>query len=108
MKLLNTKLISIVLLSSLILGGAFLAESVTAGTSFPNDFSGAWDFKLGDPMAPITAYYSFHRDGIMLETDSPLYKGFKSVMLFDGIKARKFDDEVFTLNYMSRVSELRE
>jgi len=44
----------------------------------------------------------------MLETDSPLYKGFKSVMLFDGIKTRKFDDEVFTLNYMPRVSELRE
>lgn len=43
----------------------------------------------------------------MLETDSPLYKGFKSVMLFDGIKPRKFDDEVFTLNYMSRVGELR-
>ncbi len=43
----------------------------------------------------------------MLETDSPLYKGYKSVMLFDGIKARNFNDEVFTLNYMSRVGELR-
>ena len=44
----------------------------------------------------------------MLETDSPLYKGYKSVMLFDGIKERKFNDEVFTLNYMSRVGELRQ
>lgn len=43
----------------------------------------------------------------MLETDSPLYKGYKSVMLFDGIKARDFSDEVFTLNYMSKVGELR-
>jgi len=44
----------------------------------------------------------------MLETDSPLYKGYKSVMLFDGIKERKFNDEVFTLNYMSKVGELRQ
>jgi outer membrane lipoprotein-sorting protein len=44
----------------------------------------------------------------MLETDSPLYKGYKSVMLFDGIRERDFSDEVFTLNYMSRVGELRE
>jgi len=51
-------------------------------------------------------------DGIirpsMLETDSPLYKGYKSVMLFDGIKQRQFDDEVFSLNYMSKVGELRQ
>ena len=44
----------------------------------------------------------------MLETDSPLYKGYKSVMLFDGIKERQFKDEVFTLNYMSKVGELRQ
>ena len=44
----------------------------------------------------------------MLETDSPLYKGYKSVMLFDGIKERQFNDEVFTLNYMSKVGELRQ
>ena len=44
----------------------------------------------------------------MLETDSPLYKGYKSVMLFDGIKERTFSDEVFTLNYMSKVGELRQ
>jgi len=43
----------------------------------------------------------------VLETDSPLYKGYKSVMLFSRIKARKLADEVFTLNYMSRLDELR-
>jgi outer membrane lipoprotein-sorting protein len=44
----------------------------------------------------------------MLETDSPLHKGYKSVLLFDGIRERDFSDEVFTLNYMSRVGELRQ
>ncbi len=43
----------------------------------------------------------------MLETDSPLQKGYRSVMLFSNIKAREFADEVFTLNYLSRVDELR-
>lgn len=44
----------------------------------------------------------------MLETDSPLYRGYKSVMLFDGIRERNFNDEVFTLNYMPQVGELRQ
>ena len=43
----------------------------------------------------------------MLETSSPLYKGYKSVMLFAKIKKRELAEEVFTLNYMSRVDELR-
>jgi hypothetical protein len=43
----------------------------------------------------------------MLETSSPLYKGYKSVMLFAKVKKRVLADEVFTLNYMSRVDELR-
>ena len=50
-------------------------------------------------------------DGIrrpsMLETDSPLYKGYKAVMLFAKVQARDFPDEVFTLNYMPKVKELR-
>jgi outer membrane lipoprotein-sorting protein len=50
-------------------------------------------------------------DGIrrpaVLETDSPLYRGYKAVMLFAKIKRRNFRDEVFTLNYMPRVKELR-
>lgn len=43
----------------------------------------------------------------VLETDSPLYKGYKSVMLFAKIKERSLADEVFTLNSLSKVDELR-
>ena len=43
----------------------------------------------------------------VLETESPLYKGYKAVMLFAKIRPREFPDEVFTLNYMARVQELR-
>jgi outer membrane lipoprotein-sorting protein len=43
----------------------------------------------------------------VLETDSPLYKGYKSVMLYSRIKKRDFDDEVFTLTYLPRIEELR-
>lgn len=50
-------------------------------------------------------------DGIrrpsMLETDSPLYEGYRAVMLFAKVKARDFPDEVFSLNYMPKVKELR-
>jgi outer membrane lipoprotein-sorting protein len=42
-----------------------------------------------------------------LETDSPLYKGYKSVMQWSGLKKREFPDEIFTLNYLPRVEELR-
>lgn len=42
-----------------------------------------------------------------METDSPLQKGYKSVMLWSGLKKRDFPDEIFTLNYMPRVQELR-
>lgn len=43
----------------------------------------------------------------MLETDSPLYKNYKSVMLFSKIRKREFPDEVFSLNYLPRVESLR-
>ncbi|WP_303851328.1 outer membrane lipoprotein-sorting protein [Seleniivibrio woodruffii] len=43
----------------------------------------------------------------VIETDSPLYKGYKSVMIFAKIKKRDFKDEVFTMGYMSNMSELR-
>lgn len=50
-------------------------------------------------------------DGIrrpsVMETDSPLYKGYKSVMIYANIKTRIFADEVFTLDYLPRASELR-
>jgi len=43
----------------------------------------------------------------VVETTSPLYKGYKSVMIFSKIKNKKFPDEVFTLDYLSRLGELR-
>ena len=42
-----------------------------------------------------------------LETDSPLQKGYKSVMQWSGLKKAAFPDEIFTLNYLPRVQELR-
>jgi outer membrane lipoprotein-sorting protein len=43
----------------------------------------------------------------VVETDSPLQKGYKSVMVFANVKKREFKDEVFTLNFLPRVGELR-
>ncbi len=41
------------------------------------------------------------------ETDSPLFKGYKSIMLYAGIKKRTFKDEVFTLTFMPNLDSLR-
>lgn len=50
-------------------------------------------------------------DGIVrpsvMETDSPLYKGYKSIMLFANIKERELRDEVFTLTFMPNLESLR-
>jgi len=43
----------------------------------------------------------------VIETDSPLFKGYKSVMIFAGIKKREFKDEVFTLTFMHSIESLR-
>ncbi|MBN2568763.1 MAG: outer membrane lipoprotein-sorting protein [Deltaproteobacteria bacterium] len=43
----------------------------------------------------------------VIETDSPLYKGYKSVMIFAGVKKRDFKDEVFTLTFMPNLESLR-
>ncbi len=43
----------------------------------------------------------------VLETDSPLHKGYRSVMLFAKVDKRDFADEVFTLNYLAKINELR-
>jgi outer membrane lipoprotein-sorting protein len=43
----------------------------------------------------------------VMETDSPLYKGYKSIMLFANIKQRDFKDEVFTLTFMPNIESLR-
>jgi len=42
-----------------------------------------------------------------IETDSPLYKDYKSVMLYSGLKKRSYADEVFTQGFMPRLEELR-
>jgi len=61
-----------------------------------------------------TLYFKDNKDfggGIVrpavIETDSPLYKGYKSVMIFAKIKKRTFKDEVFTLTYMPNLESLR-
>jgi len=43
----------------------------------------------------------------VMETDSPLYKGYKSVMIWGKITPKELADEIFTLNYLPRVDELR-
>lgn len=43
----------------------------------------------------------------VIETDSPLYKGYKSIMLFAKVKAMELSDEVFTLTFMSKLESLR-
>lgn len=48
----------------------------------------------------------FFRPSI-IETDSPLHKGYKSYMVFAKIQKRVFPDEVFTLNYLPNVESLR-
>ncbi len=42
-----------------------------------------------------------------LETESPLHKGYKSLMLYGTVRARKVPDEAFTLEYLPRLKELR-
>ena len=43
----------------------------------------------------------------VVETDSPLYKDYKSVMIFAKIKEKEFNDEVFTLTFMPNIDSLR-
>ncbi len=43
----------------------------------------------------------------VIETDSPLHKDYKSVMIFAGIKHREFKDEVFTLPFLPNLESLR-
>jgi len=43
----------------------------------------------------------------VIETDSPLHKGYKSIMIFAKMKKKELPDEVFTLNFLSKVESLR-
>ena len=42
----------------------------------------------------------------VLETESPLYKGYKSIMIYAKIKKRDFKDEVFTMTFMPHIASL--
>jgi len=44
----------------------------------------------------------------VIETDSPLHKGYKSVMIFAQMKKRTFKDEIFTLTFMPSLESLRQ
>jgi len=43
----------------------------------------------------------------VVETHSPLNKGYRSIMIFAKMELRKFPDEVFTLNYLPKLGDLR-
>jgi len=43
----------------------------------------------------------------VIETDSPLYEGYKSVMIFAKMRRREIPDEAFTLSFLPRVDSLR-
>ena len=43
----------------------------------------------------------------VIETDSPLYKDYKSVMILAKIKKKTYKDEVFTLTFMPNLESLR-
>ena len=61
-----------------------------------------------------TLYYKDLKDfgnGILrpavIETKSPLYKGYKSIMVYGKITPKNFSDESFTLDSLSKVDSLR-
>lgn len=61
-----------------------------------------------------TLYYKDIKDfggGIIrpaiIETDSPLYKGYKSIMVYGKITERKVSDELFTIENIGKVHEFR-
>ncbi len=67
-----------------------------------------------DNMLIKTLYFKDIKDfggGIVrpsvIETDSPLYKGYKSVMIFGMITKRDYKDVIFTLTFMPNLESLR-
>ncbi|HEU4344019.1 MAG TPA: outer membrane lipoprotein-sorting protein [Candidatus Binatia bacterium] len=43
----------------------------------------------------------------IIETDSPLYKGYQSIMVYAKVKKRVVADEVFTLEFLSKLETIR-
>jgi outer membrane lipoprotein-sorting protein len=61
-----------------------------------------------------TLYYKERKpfdDGVLrpsiIETDSPLYKGYQSFLVYAKVKKRSVPDEVFTLGFLPKVDTLR-
>lgn len=50
-------------------------------------------------------------DGIVrpavIETDSPLYRGYRSIMVYARVKKRNLPDEVFTLDFLPKIETIR-
>jgi outer membrane lipoprotein-sorting protein len=44
----------------------------------------------------------------VIETDSPLYKGYQSILAYANVKKRIVADEVFTLEFLAKVDTLRQ
>ena len=51
-------------------------------------------------------------DGILrpsiIETDSPLYKGYQSILAYANVKKRIVPDEVFTLEFLAKIETIRQ
>lgn len=43
----------------------------------------------------------------IIETDSPLYKGYQSILAYANVKKRIVSDEVFTLEFLAKVETIR-
>jgi hypothetical protein len=43
----------------------------------------------------------------VIETDSPLYKGYQSILVYANVKKRIVPDEVFTLEFLPRIETIR-
>jgi outer membrane lipoprotein-sorting protein len=43
----------------------------------------------------------------VIETDSPLYKGYKSILAYANVKKRIVADEVFTLEFLAKIESIR-
>jgi outer membrane lipoprotein-sorting protein len=61
-----------------------------------------------------TLHFKEHKDfggsivrPAIIETDSPLYKGYRSIMIFAKVKGKELRDEVFSLTFMPNLESLR-
>jgi hypothetical protein len=43
----------------------------------------------------------------IIETDSPLYKGYQSIIAYANVKRKVVGDEVFTLEFLSKIETIR-